>query len=81
MSYNPNGDNIFGYVVTLLSIVVAIVLLYFVVQGALYIGWAVGGVIGVVLALLIIFNVLPIGGFLGSILALFLLIWIIDYFV
>lgn len=67
-----------GLVWTLLSIILAIVLISFVVKGAIFIGWAFGGVIGVILALLLIFEVLNVGGFLGAIVGLFLLIWIID---
>lgn len=76
-----NHNNGMGWVWTILTVVLAAVLIYFVVEGVLFIGWAVGGVVGVILAICILLGVLNLGGFIGTLLGVLLLVWLIDVFI
>ena len=76
-----NNNNGMGLVWTILTVILAAVLIYFVVKGVLFIGWAVGGVVGVILAICILLGVLNTGGFIGTIIGVLLLIWLIDFFI
>jgi hypothetical protein len=74
-----NGKSSMGWVWTLLTAILAIVLIYFVVQGVLFVSWAFGGVAAVILAILIITGVLNLGNFVFGIIAIFLLAWLLDF--
>lgn len=56
-----------------LSLIVAAVLIYFVVQGVLFVGWAIGGVLGVLLVALLVLGVLEASWVLGLIVLIIVL--------
>ena len=67
-----------GWVWTAILAVLTIVLFFMVFQGVVYIGWALGGFIGVVLAILLAIEVITDGGFFLGLLGLVVICVIID---
>jgi hypothetical protein len=53
--------------------VLTVVLIFLVLQGAVYVGWALGGIIGVVLAVLLAYEIITDGGFFGGIIGIIVL--------
>lgn len=67
-----------GWIWTVCTAILAIILICLVVQGVLYVSWAFGGVAAVILAILIVTGVLNIGVFIWGIIAIFVLALILD---
>lgn len=53
--------------------VLTIVLFMLVLQGAVYIGWAIGGIVGVIFAVLLALEIIGDGGFFAGLLGIIVL--------
>lgn len=62
-----------GWIWTGIMAVLTIVLFFLVVQGAVYIGWALGGIVGVILAILLAVEIITDGGFFAGLLGILVL--------
>jgi hypothetical protein len=68
-----------GWVWTGIMAVLTIALIYLVVQGTLFIGWALGGVVGVILAILLAAELIKDGGFFMGLLGIIVLCLIFQW--
>lgn len=70
-------ENLFlAIVVGLVSLAVVI----FAIKATLFIGWAIGGGLGIILALLFLFGILDLGWFFGFITFIIILNFLFDLF-
>jgi hypothetical protein len=71
------NENLF---LSIIVVIISVLIIWWALKAALFIGWAIGGGIGVLIAILFLFGLLDIGWLLGLLAFIILFNFIFDLF-